>query len=130
MHAIGLLFAVLGLASGVVLGLNAADLLPSAAPSYTLWVLYPIFSLMGLALFVVPASASQIRATARLGATLHTALAGLAAMGLVLAASGVAGGLLTGPAAMPALWYLLAASLVLAAVWQTCAGSAQAAIKA
>ncbi|WP_374676104.1 hypothetical protein [Ideonella sp.] len=98
----GGLLAVLGLAAALLL--VAAPMGWTAhAPGLSLWVLFPLFSLLGYALLAVGARDPAVRVSTRLLAWPLLGVALVAAMGLVAAGGGViqlAGSSLS-------LWYVL-----------------------
>lgn len=107
----GVLLVVLGLLAGAAL--VAADLgIGGLAGGPTLWVLFPLFSLVGYALFIVGARQGTIRGLSGLVSALLLLLALTAAAALVLAAASV----VHLPGDTSALWYVLAVAGVLGAV--------------
>lgn len=98
----GGVLAFLGLAAALLL--VAAPLgLTGAAPGLSLWVLFPLFSVLGYALLVIGSRDPAVRLPTRLLAIPMLGVALVAAVGLVAAASGLfklAGG-------SAALWYVM-----------------------
>jgi len=107
----GMALLVLGLFSGVVLVLAPLGL-TSWTADLTLWVLFPLFSIAGFALFVIGAKGTQIRGLSTVVSGLLLLLALASATGLVLSAAGVTPAVgNTWP-----LWYVLLVAGVLGAV--------------
>lgn len=97
----GALFVLLGLFSGAVLLAAPLALVP-LTPEPVLWVLFPLFSILGYALFAVAARRQQVRGMSRLVAWLLLLLALLSAVALVAAAASLRPVTSTLP-----LWYVL-----------------------
>ncbi len=107
----GALLMAMGLFAGSVLVLAPLGLAPWS-PDLALWVLFPLFSILGYALFVVGAKAAHIRGLSFAVSCLLLLLAVSSAAGLVLAAASVVhpvGSTLS-------LWYVLAIAGVLGSV--------------
>ncbi len=99
----GGVLAFLGLASALML--VAAPLgLTATAPGLSLWVLFPLFSLLGYALLAVGSRDPAVRRPTRLLAVPMLLVSLVAAVGLVAAA----GGLLKLVGSSAPLWYVLA----------------------
>ena len=84
----GLLLAALGLFAGGVLVAGPMGLAPAGA-GWTLWALFPLFTIAGLGIFVIGARTSQLRMPSLLTSWLLLGLALLAAGGLLLDAAGI-----------------------------------------
>ncbi|MBI1890493.1 MAG: hypothetical protein HYS18_07605 [Burkholderiales bacterium] len=98
---VGALFLALGLFSGALL--VAAPLgLTTLSPSLILWIMFPVLSVIGYVLFLVPANSSQIRAmsVATSGLMLLLAVTSIGAIILQAAA------LFEPTASTAALWYV------------------------
>jgi hypothetical protein len=107
---VGAVLLALGLFSGGVLVATALGL-SAWSPGASLWVLFPLFSVVGFLLFVVGARTASIRTLSVVASYLLLLLALCSAVGLVLEAASVlepVGGTL-------ALWYVLAIAGVLGA---------------
>lgn len=99
----GGVLAFLGLAAALLL--VAAPLgLTGAAPGLSLWVLFPLFSVLGYALLVIGSRDPAVRLPTRLLAIPMLLVALVAAVGLVAAA----GGLLKLAGSSVPLWYVMA----------------------
>ncbi len=103
---IGLLFILFGVFSGTVLVIVPLGLVGWNA-GVSLWVLFPLFCVLGYVLFVIGAKNNQTR-------TLSIAVSGL----LLLLATGAAAGLVASATAHPvtntlSLWYVLVIAGVL-----------------
>src|SRR4051812_32288840 len=108
---VGALLVLMGLFAGTVLVLAPLGLVPWSADA-ALWVLFPLFSTMGYALFAVRAKLPQIRVFSVVLSWLLLSLAVVSAGGLVLKAASLVhpeGGTLS-------LWYVLAIAGLLGAV--------------
>lgn len=105
---VGIALVALGLLSGSMLVAFPLGF-TSTEPGATLWVLFPVFSLVGVALAVIGGNAASLRWLARIVSLLLLALALAAAAVLVLAA----GALLPPINETGALWYVLAVAGVL-----------------
>lgn len=104
----GIVLLAFGLIAGAALVLAPFALLPGAQQGI-LWVLFPLLSLAGYLLFVVPASPARIGRLSRLAGSALLALALLSAGALLLSAlSLVASG-----AGTASLWYVMSVGLVL-----------------
>jgi hypothetical protein len=99
------------IAGGVLaaLGLLSAALLLAAplgwvglSPGWSLWVFFPLFTLLGYALLVVASRDPAVKASTRLLAAPLLLLALIAAVALVGAAAG-----LVSPSSVAPLWYVL-----------------------
>jgi hypothetical protein len=107
----GALLVAMGLFAGSVLVVAPLGLAPWSA-DLALWVLFPLFSVVGYALFVVGAKARHVRELSFALSCLLLLLAVSSAAGLVLAAASVVhpiGDTLS-------LWYVLAIAGVLGTV--------------
>jgi hypothetical protein len=108
--AAGALLAGLGLLSAALL--LAAPLGWTADPGLSLWVLFPLFTLLGYSLLVVGGRDPSARLSTRALALPLLLLAGLAAIGLVVGAAGILP--LHGGSAP--LWYVLVLGGVIGAI--------------
>lgn len=108
----GGVLALLGFLSAVVL-VGAPMGWMAATPGLTLWVLFPLFTLVGYGLLVVGSRDPSVKAPTRLlgGGLLLLAL--LAAIGLMASASGLLP--LRGDSSAP-LWYVLVLGGVIGAI--------------
>ena len=107
----GLALLLLGLFSGVVLVLAPLGFAPWS-PVFTLWVLFPLFSVLGYVLFVIGAKTAHIRGLSLAVSSLLLLLAVVSAGGLVLSAASVFQP--TGDTV--SLWYVLAIAGVLGSI--------------
>ena len=109
--AAGLVLLALGLFAGAVLVFAPLGLLGFSA-GWTLWVLFPAFTIGGYLLAAMPAADRDIPWLSRIAGGLLLVLALCAAVALVLQ-----GGAIIEPAAGTfSLWYVLAIGLVLGAM--------------
>jgi hypothetical protein len=107
----GVCLIALGLFSGLVLLLAPIGLVPWS-PQAVLWAAFPLFSLVGYALFVVGGRSAHIRGLSIALSALFLLLALVSAAALVLGAAAV-----VGPIAQTApLWYVLVVAGVLGIV--------------
>lgn len=104
----GMVLLAFGLLSGLVLVLSPLGLLPPAS-GVTLWVLFPLFSLAGYFLFVLPSGTAGIRRLSRVAGAGLLLLALVAAGGLLLQALT----LVTSEAGTGSLWYVMLVGMVL-----------------
>lgn len=107
----GAALLALGLFSGVVLVLAPLGLAPWS-PELTIWVLFPLFSILGFALFVIGAKSAHIRGLSLAVSSLLLLLAVASAAGLVLSAASVFSP--TGDTL--SLWYVFAIAGVLGSI--------------
>lgn len=113
----GALLVAMGLFAGGVL--VAAPLGLLAGPvDVTLWVLFPLLSIVGFLLFIVGARTAQIRGLAQVISWALLALALASAGALLLRAAS----LVNGETSTLSLWYVLAVAGVLGAVGAASAG--------
>jgi hypothetical protein len=106
--AVGAFLLLLGLFSGAVLTLVPLGFVPWRA-DFVLWVLFPLFSLLGYALVVVGARSSGARLYTMLSSAVLLVLAGAAALGLVMRAASI----VSSPEPSLSLWYVLVVAGVL-----------------
>ena len=99
----GAVLVVLGLFSGAVLVVAPLGLAPFT-PGSALWILFPVFSILGYALLVIGARSAHIRVLSLALSWLLVLLALAAAAGLVLSSADI----LRAPGGTVALWYVLA----------------------
>ena len=111
MSAVGALLVVLGLFCGGVLAAVPLGLL-AWSPGVSLWVMFPLFSILGYSAFVIGAKNAQVRWLSVAVSALLLLLAAAAAIGLVLVAVSA---LHTEASTLP-LWYVLVVGLVLGGV--------------
>ena len=111
MSAIGALLLVLGLFCGGVLAAVPLGMV-SWSPGVSLWVMFPLFSILGYSAFVIGAKGLHIRWLSLVVSGLLLLLAAAAAIGLVLVA---ASALHTEASTLP-LWYVLVVGLVLGGI--------------
>jgi hypothetical protein len=98
----GAFLVALGLFSGVVLTLAPLGLAPWS-PELVLWVLFPVFSVVGYLLFATAARTAQVRGFTFTVSCLLLLLALAAAAGMVLSAASV----IKPVGSMLPLWYVL-----------------------
>lgn len=112
---VGALFLALGLFSGALLVAAPLGLFSEMSPGLVLWIMFPLLSIMGYILFLVPANSSQIRAVsvATSGLMLLLAVASIGAI-IMQAAS-----LFQPTSSTAALWYVFVVAGVIG-----CAGAA------
>jgi len=107
----GVCLVALGVFSGLVLLLAPIGWVPWS-PAVVLWAAFPLFSMIGYALFVVGGRTAHVRGLSILLSALFLLLALGAAAALVLGAAGV-----VGPIAQSApLWFVLVVAGVLGIV--------------
>jgi|JI8StandDraft_1071087.scaffolds.fasta_scaffold84586_2 hypothetical protein len=99
----GGVLALLGLAAALLL-VAAALGFTGASPGLSLWVLFPLFSVLGYALLVIGSRDPAVRLPTRLLALPMLLVSLVAAVGLVAAG----GGLLKLAGSSAALWYVMA----------------------
>ena len=99
----GVVLLVLGLFAGAVLVLAPLGLAPWT-PGLTLWLLFPMFSVLGYCLLVIGARGAHVRGLSFLVSVLLVVLALVSAIGLVLASADV----VHAPGSTVGLWYVLA----------------------
>ena len=104
----GILFLLLGLASGVLLVLAPLGWSP-LTPGPTTWVLFPLLTVLGYVFVVVAARTRAVPAISRVTGALLLALAVAATVELFLIANAV----VPSPSSMLPLWYVLGIGLVL-----------------
>lgn len=104
----GALLLALGLLSGLVLLLAPFGLV-GMAPGYTLWLMFPLLSLVGYAVVAVQAGFGQIRTVSIVAAGVLLVLALGAVVALVLGAAQA----LPAPASTAPLWFVLVVGFVL-----------------
>jgi uncharacterized membrane protein len=97
----GAVLAVLGLLSAVVLLVSPLGWM-AVAPGWSLWIFFPLFTLVGYCLLAVASRDPAVKAPTRLLATPLLLVALLAAVALVGAGAG-----LVSPASSAPLWYVL-----------------------
>jgi hypothetical protein len=108
---VGVAVMALGVFSGAVLLLAPMGLAPwSAGP--VLWLLFPLFSVVGYVLFVLGSRSAQIRGFSIVVSCLFLLLALGAAAGLVLGAAAV----ITQAASTAPLWYVMVVAGVIGIV--------------
>jgi len=99
----GVVLLALGLFAGAVLVLAPLGLAPWT-PGLTLWLLFPVFSVLGYCLLVIGARSAHVRGLSILVSVLLIVLALVSAVGLVLASADV----VRAPGSTVGLWYVLA----------------------
>lgn len=115
---VGGALALLGLVSALLL--VAAPLgLTAATPGLTLWILFPLFTLVGYGLMAVGSRDPAVKAPTKLIAVPLLLVALLAATGLMADAAGI---MTIGTSSAP-LWYVLALGGVLGAVGTAASGT-------
>ena len=107
----GAFLVALGLFSGVVLTLAPLGLAPWS-PELVLWVLFPVFSVVGYLLFATAARTAQVRGFTFTVSCLLLLLALAAAAGMVLSAASV----IKPVGSMLPLWYVLVVAGLLGSV--------------
>ena len=107
----GALVVALGLSSGIVLTLAPLGLAPWS-PELVLWVLFPLFSVIGYVLVAMAGKTTQVRGFTFAVSCLLLLLALASAAGVVLSAASV---IRPVGSVMP-LWYVLVVAGVLGAV--------------
>lgn len=114
----GGVLALLGLAAALLL--VAAPLgLTGAAPGLSLWLLFPLFSVLGYTLLVIGSRDPAVRLPTRMLAMPMLLVSLVAAVGLVAAA----GGLLKLAASSASLWYVLVLAGTVGVVGSAVGGS-------
>jgi hypothetical protein len=108
---VGLAFILLGLFSGGIL-VAAPFGLVTLEPSLSLWVFFPAFSLLGLALVIVAAKSEHIRRLSLMVSGVLLALALASACGLVLSGASMA----RAPSGTSSLWFVLVVAGILGGV--------------
>jgi len=104
----GAVLVVLGLFSGAVLVVAPLGLAPFT-PGLALWILFPVFSILGYALLVIGARTAHVRLLSLALSWLLVLLALAAAAGLVLSSADI----LPSPGGTVPLWSVLAIGGVL-----------------
>jgi len=104
----GAVLVLLGLFSGAVLVVAPLGLAPFT-PGLALWILFPLFSVLGYALLVIGAHTAHVRVLSLVLSWLLVLLALAAAAGLVLSSADI----LRSPGGTVPLWYVLAIGGVL-----------------
>ncbi len=107
----GALLVALGLFAGGVLVAAPLGLIAGSVDA-TLWVLFPLLSIVGFVLFVIGAKTAQIRGLSQLISWGLLALALASAAGLVLRAASI----VNGETSTLPLWYVLVIAGFLGAV--------------
>ena len=108
----GIVLLALGLASGVFLVLFALDVI-AGSPGLALWILFPLFTVMGYLMAATPSRDSMLPTLSRATGALLIVLALISAVALVMKGSGM---LPPGDGEdATALWYVLVVGLVLGA---------------
>lgn len=110
LFAAGIVLLVLGLFSGAILLLGPLGVVPEA-PGYTLWILFPAFTVVGYLMAAAPARDSSLPILSRITGALLMLLALAAGIGLVLQG----GAIVTKHTDTTALWYVLVLGIVLGA---------------
>lgn len=108
---IAVLLLALGLLSGAVLVLSAFGAL-AASSALTLWILFPLLSIVGFSLAATQAQPAQVRGVTVAASGTLLLLAVASAGALVLGT----GSLVPAPVHPASLWYVLAVGLVLGPV--------------
>ena len=108
---VGAFLLALGLFSGVVLVVAPLGL-ATWSPGVTLWVLFPLFSIIGYTLFVIGAKTTQIRMLSLGVSCLLLLLALVSAAALVMASASV----VEPVDSTLSLWYVLVIAGVLGAI--------------
>lgn len=108
---VGLLLAALGLFAGGALVAGPMGLAPVGG-GWTLWALFPLFTLAGFVAFVIGARTAALRGPSQLASWLLLALALLSAAGLVLDAAG----LRPAVGGTAALWFVMLAAGLLGGI--------------
>src|SRR5690349_20969892 len=104
----GAVLVVLGLFSGAVLVVAPLGLAPFT-PGLALWILFPLFCLLGYALLAIGAHTAHVRILSLVLSVLLVLLALASACGLVLASADI----VHSPGGTVPLWYVLAIGGVL-----------------
>jgi hypothetical protein len=104
----GLFLLALGLLSGVFLLLFPLGVI-AAAPSLALWVLFPVFTVVGYLMAAAPARDTMVPLLSRITGALLVLMALAAAAVLVLQG----GGVMAPRQDTTSLWYVLAVGIVL-----------------
>ncbi len=99
---VGLLFLALGLFAGTALVVAPMGL-GTLSAGLMLWIIFPLFSIVGYVMFVIGAKVGNIRLLSSIVSWLLLLLAMAAAIGLVL----VAASIVTTEASTLSLWYVL-----------------------
>ena len=107
----GLLLAAMGLFAGGVLVAGPMGFGPAGA-GWTLWALFPLFTIAGLVAFVMGSRTAMLRGPSLLASWLLLGLALLAAAGLVLDAAGIRPAL----GGTAALWFVMLAGGLLGGI--------------
>jgi hypothetical protein len=108
---VGIAFVLLGLFSGGVLVAAPFGLI-TLEPSLSLWVFFPVFSLLGLALVIVGDKTAHIRSLSLIVSAVLLLLAVASALGLVLAGASMA----RAPSGTSSLWFVLVVAGILGGV--------------
>lgn len=116
----GGVLALLGLAAALLL-VAAALGFTGAAPGLSLWVLFPLLSVLGYALLVIGSRDPAVRLPTRLLALPMLLVSLVAAVGLVAAG----GGLLKLAGSGAALWYVMAFAGLVGVIGSAAAGGSR-----
>lgn len=108
LFAAGLVLLLLGILSGAILVLAPLGL-TGASAGLTLWILFPVFTVLGYLLAALPARTAALSWLTRGSGVVLLALALVAGVALVLQGSAM----LPGNGESLSLWYVLAVGLAL-----------------
>lgn len=108
---IGVLIIALGLVSGGALVLATFGVL-SAEPGYTLWVTFPLLTLVGFTLIAAQAQMAAVRTISIVSSVILLLLALASVAGLVLGSAGLA----RIPGSTAPLWFVFAVGAMLGSV--------------
>lgn len=107
----GIVLLGLGILSGAILVLAPLGLIGASA-GFTLWILFPVFTIAGYLLAAVPSQSNTIPVLTRVSGVLLLLLALIAAVALVLQG----GSIMEKSGDTFSLWYVLGVGLVLGAM--------------
>ena len=108
---VGILFIALGLFSGAVLVAAPFGLVP-LGPGLSLWVFFPVFSILGSVLVILGAKTAHIRVVSLAVSCILLILAAASAVGLVVSAVSAA----STPPNTSSLWFVLVVAGILGTV--------------